>query len=177
LGNGVIHLATLPKTLSHVRCRCRIGNGGSRVDDTPPFHDIPGLPLRQKLLKPISTTKLIDPEARSDELLSSYKLVAKYTPTSIGFLYATNAFDINHPQTLICLARTILPSRLPPRKHKSATVLDWPFTPYHFTGLKQDSFRALRRPPVLFRRARRFIHLPVKYKCLSCVWSCVHNIP
>lgn len=52
-------------------------------------------------------------EERSDDgglaLLQTCRQVYR---ECIGLLYTTNVFDVNHPQTLLFLARTILPQRL-----------------------------------------------------------------
>lgn len=100
LGEGLLHLLQLPRGLGHIRCTC------ARDSD-------PG-----RMCFPTGTVQTYQPfdltrhPSSTDDCISLLQVCRQLHQEAGQILYATNAFEINHPTTLILLAKTITPQNL-----------------------------------------------------------------
>jgi hypothetical protein len=108
VGGKLVHLIQLRRRLGHVRCN------PSTSSDEANWHRKREciFPAERKTYwagEPLVSKE----DARSDDgglgLLKSCRQIYR---ECIGLLYMANTFDVNHPQTLVFLARTIRPHRL-----------------------------------------------------------------
>jgi len=107
VGGSVVHLVQLPKRLGHVRCGYDApGSIGHDMDRNC-------IPYGERKNYFIEEWPVSEAEAKSDDgglaLLRTCRQVYR---ECIELLYETNVFDVNHPQTLAFLGRTIRPNRL-----------------------------------------------------------------
>jgi hypothetical protein len=108
VGGKLVHLLQLPRRLGHKCC-----NPGTSSDDTR-WH------RRRECISPekrktywAGEPLVSEEDAKSDDRGLGLLLASRQTYREcIGLLYSTNTFDVNHPQTLVFLARTIRPHRL-----------------------------------------------------------------
>ena len=108
VGRKLVHLVQLPRRLGHFCCYPR-----SSFEDEK-YHRTRSCIVLGKRKTYWAGEPLVEEEdARSDDgglgFLRSCRQVYR---ECIGLLYGTNTFDVNHPQTLLFLARTIRPHRL-----------------------------------------------------------------
>jgi len=116
IGNSVLHLVQMRKRLGHIRCTISNGNNGP-----PPT-------CFSACFSPVNSYsygKDIDPNQRSDGCLALLQTCRQIYKESIDLLYSTNTFDVNHTQTLLFLARTILPQRLERIRYLQLWCRNW----------------------------------------------------
>jgi hypothetical protein len=108
VGGKLIHLVQLPKRLGHICCYPNLTSEDEKYHRTRTCI-VPGKRKTYWAGEPL----VEEVDARSDDgglgLLRSCRQIYR---ESVGLLYSTNTFDVNHPQTLLFLARTIRPHRL-----------------------------------------------------------------
>lgn len=107
LGHDTLHIVQLPKRLGHLRCTASKTSytHNNIICNRECFH--PSVPIQT-----YRHGEFINVEGTSDNSLSLIQTCRQIYNEASLVLYQTNTFDINHPQTLLFLARTILPSRL-----------------------------------------------------------------
>ncbi len=108
VGGNVVHLVQLPKRLGHIRCT----HSSSSTETGYDFGRlcIPHL-MRQRYHngEPLIYTR----DAKSsDGGLALLQTCRQIYRECVALMYTTNTFDVNHPQTLLFLGRTIIPARL-----------------------------------------------------------------
>ncbi|KAH8817232.1 hypothetical protein F5884DRAFT_778826 [Xylogone sp. PMI_703] len=130
LGDGVLHLLQLPKRLGHLRCD--LPEDGRHYDLGREC--IPGY-LRQSYNR--RDTTATPPETSNS--IAVLKTCRQLYCEGTKVLYSTNTFDINHPTSLIYLARTILPKRFESIRYLQVMWLDpaifhdnWDIAPYPY---------------------------------------------
>jgi hypothetical protein len=108
VGRKLIHLVQLPKRLGHLCCY-----PGSSAEDGKWHRTRQCIAPKRRKTYWAGEALVEESDARSDDgglgLLRSCRQIYR---ESIGLLYSTNTFDVNHPQTLLFFARTIRPYRL-----------------------------------------------------------------
>jgi hypothetical protein len=108
VGGQLVHLVQLPKRLGHIRCNPR-----ASCDDANWHRKRECIPPGKRKTYWVGEPLVSEEDARSDDgglgLLRACRQIYR---ECIGLLYTSNTFDVNHPQTLVFLARTIRPNRL-----------------------------------------------------------------
>jgi hypothetical protein len=108
VGGKLLHLVQLPKRLGHIRC-----NPGTSPDEGDYHRKRECIWPEQRKTYWADEPLVCEKDARSDDGgLALLKSCRQIYQECIGLLYSANTFDINHPQTLLFLARTIRPHRL-----------------------------------------------------------------
>lgn len=118
-GNGLLHLIQLPRRLGHIRCGLKLDHYEDcqkgrfcdmyrqcfrpEFDSQPSFDDIPSYHYN---------CESTEPRRRTPGCLALLQACRRLYLDALPILYQSNTFDINHPQTLLFLARTLRPRRL-----------------------------------------------------------------
>ena len=152
LGNNVLHLIQLPKRLGHLLCDEHLW---TYKHLTAPFYDIRRDCFRLNFVpKYHHDEKPAVPPRSTGGCLALLQTCRQLYLEAGCVLYETNTFDINHPQTLIFLARTLRPQILERIRYlqiswTAATTTGFSrrstrqdFVPYEYTNPKQDAARA-----------------------------------
>ena len=149
LGNNVLHLIQLPKRLGHLLCDDRLWTYKCL---TAPFYDIRRDCFRLNFVpKYHHNERPAVPPRNTGGCLALLKTCRQLYLEAGCILYETNTFDINHPQTLIFLARTLRPQSLERIRYlqiswtaislsRGTTRQD--FVPYEYMNPKLDAARA-----------------------------------
>jgi hypothetical protein len=103
-GNGVLHLVQLRKRLGHLRCSK--GFEGER------HYDMSRECFPDGRVPTYERGDLSSPPRTTHNCISLFLTCREVYCETVEILYSTNTFDVNHPQTLLFLARTIRPRRL-----------------------------------------------------------------
>jgi hypothetical protein len=111
LGKSVIHLVQRPNRLGHFLCSGKKWRSAASHAKHP-FYDSSRRCFHLQKVPQYHHNEPLDPHLESDGCLALAKTCRQIYREAMDILYTTNTFDVNHPQTLIFLARTIRPQRL-----------------------------------------------------------------
>ncbi|KAH6681471.1 hypothetical protein B0J14DRAFT_215762 [Halenospora varia] len=125
-GYSLVHLTQLPKRLGHTKCNhkpdhIRPGVYSNHFHDhlrecippvRNPYYNFMNAGGEEFLVRHYHGIEPVDWNGHSDGGVAILQTCRQVYNEAIDVLYTTNTFDVNHPQTLIFLERTIRPIRL-----------------------------------------------------------------